>query len=80
MTFNKAQGQTLHRELIDIRNEVFTHGFLYVGLSRVQHYLNIAFLLHEHQLCRGATLSTASLDGKLSIDNIVYQRAIRLAR
>ncbi|KAL7077186.1 hypothetical protein ACQ4LE_003592 [Meloidogyne hapla] len=36
MTINKAQGQTLERVGIDLRNEVFGHGQLYVALSRAR--------------------------------------------
>lgn len=35
MTINKAQGQTLQQAVIDLRSPVFTHGQLYVALSRV---------------------------------------------
>ena len=34
MTFNKAQGQTLKRVGIYLSSPVFSHGQLYVGLSR----------------------------------------------
>ena len=34
MTINKSQGQSLGVVGIDLRNPVFTHGQLYVALSR----------------------------------------------
>jgi len=34
LTFNKAQGQSLNTSIIDIRVPPFTHGHLYVALSR----------------------------------------------
>ncbi|XP_071582310.1 ATP-dependent DNA helicase PIF6-like [Temnothorax nylanderi] len=35
MTINKSQGQTFKVVGVDLRNEVFLHGQLYVGLSRI---------------------------------------------
>ena len=43
MTFNKAQGQTLSRVVIDFTSGgAFAHGHLYVALSRVRHGDNLA--------------------------------------
>ena len=35
MTINKSQGQTFKAVGIDLTNESFTHGMVYVALSRV---------------------------------------------
>lgn len=37
MTFNKSQSQTLQKVLVDITAPPFSHGQLYVALSRVRH-------------------------------------------
>jgi len=47
MTFNKSQGQTLDRVVLDIRNPIFAHGQLYVGLSRVRDRISIIALVTE---------------------------------
>ena len=41
MTFNKSQGQEFEKVLVDIRNNPFTHGHLYVALSRIRVASNI---------------------------------------
>jgi len=50
MTYNKSQGQTLDKVLLDVRSYLFNHGYLYIGLSRVQLYSNIALFLNNTRL------------------------------
>jgi ATP-dependent DNA helicase PIF1 len=45
MTINKSQGQTLHRAGIYLPNPVFSHGQLYVALSRVGNPNNISVFI-----------------------------------
>jgi ATP-dependent DNA helicase PIF1 len=45
MTINKAQGQSIQRVGINLLNPVFTHGQLYVALSRSTDYKQIRLLL-----------------------------------
>jgi hypothetical protein len=61
LTFNKAQGQTLHRVLVDLTSNqgtaaagdkdlhggAFAHGHLYVALSRVERSTNIAVFVDD---------------------------------
>ena len=58
MTINKSQGQSLQTVGIDLRNPVFTHGQLYVALSRSTKVENI------HVLQSDSTSNT--------VENIVY--------
>jgi ATP-dependent exoDNAse (exonuclease V) alpha subunit len=59
MTINKAQGQSLKRVGVDLRQSVFTHGQFYVAMSRVTDVNNLDVLLPE------------SSDGR--VENIVYE-------
>jgi hypothetical protein len=75
MTYNKCQSQTLMKVLLDITNPPFSHGQLYVPLSRVHDSTKIAIYLRRNQLC--PTLDTTS--GYMpTIDNIVYQEVLKL--
>ena len=45
MTINKAQGQTFRKIGIDLRRDVFSHGQLYVALSRVRSWNSLKIYL-----------------------------------
>ena len=49
MTMNKSQGQTLTKVGIYLPQSVFTHGQLYVAMSRVKSYYSLQFALALHQ-------------------------------
>ena len=48
-TVNKSQGQEYDQVLIDLRQETFAHGHLYVALSRVKYADKITVLITEKQ-------------------------------
>jgi hypothetical protein len=50
MTYNKSQGQTLQKVLLDVSTPPFAHGHLYVALSRVTSYLNIKMICTNKQI------------------------------
>jgi len=50
MTINKAQGQTIPYMGLYLPNPVFTHGQLYIALSRVQSKDNILVLVKDSQI------------------------------
>ena len=50
MTINKAQGQTLDKIGLDLRDDVFAHGQLYVALSRARCAANVMVLLKEERI------------------------------
>ena len=74
LTYNKSQGQTLIKVLLDVRSHLFNHGSLYVGLSRVQLYSNVAFFLNDYRIYK---CPHNIYDGCPVIRNIVYDEVLQ---
>ena len=49
-TVHKVQGQSVQKLLFDLRESVFSHGGLYVALSRVRKFSNIAFVINAENV------------------------------
>ena len=47
MTLNKSQGQSIDKIGLYMENEIFTHGQLYVALSRVKSPNGLYILIHD---------------------------------
>ena len=52
MTINEAQGQTFKKIGIDLRRDVFSHGQLYVALSRVRSWSSLKIYLGNQRIGR----------------------------
>ena len=50
VTINKAQGQQYDRIIVDITKAPFSHGHLYVALSRSKESRNIRFFCNKEQI------------------------------
>ena len=57
MTINKSQGQTFKAVGIDLTDESFTHGMLYVALSRVGSSDSLSLLVREDRKTRNVVYS-----------------------
>ena len=66
ITVNKSQGQSLTTVGVDLRHAVFTHGQLYVAMSRVTTIAGLSVLL--------PTLSDS--EGSRTVTNIVYPEVL----
>jgi hypothetical protein len=69
MTYNKAQGQTLDKVLLDTTEQPFAHGHAYVALSRVRSRNNIRIYCEED----------AVHDGQPTLRNVVYKEIVDIA-
>src|SRR3546814_3029755 len=61
MTYNKSQGQELQAVLVDLRKPPFTHGHLYVALSRVRRRDGIAAFVDAEDLEHSETPFTFNI-------------------
>ena len=77
MTYNKSQSQTLSKVLLDVTSPPFSHGQLYVALSRVRDCQNIVMYLKREQLTE-IQIDRQTMSFVPTIENIVYQDVITL--
>ena len=63
MTINKAQGQSFHMARLDLRNPTFTHGQLYVALSRARSAAAVKCIVEKEEK-KGRTM------------NVVFQEVV----
>jgi len=61
MTINKSQGQTIERMGLDLREDLFTHGHLYLALSRARSWNNIRILSNEENTMKNVVIPGALL-------------------
>jgi len=56
MSVNRAQGATLDRVVVDLRADFFSHGQLYVALSRVRRSVDCLLLTSKEKILEGAAV------------------------
>ena len=83
-TVHKCQGQTLRRVLFDVKNgDIFSHGMLYVGCSRVRGRDDIRFLASPDQVEEGRVrvhnIVLSGLAGSQTIDTHYFSEEMSQA-
>jgi hypothetical protein len=73
MTYNKSQSQTFHQCLLDATGEPFSHGHLYVAMSRIRLSWNIRVFISKQQLFPNPDDQLTDMP---VITNIVYQKVL----
>jgi ATP-dependent DNA helicase PIF1 len=71
MSINKAQGQTLKRVGLYLPNPVFSHGQLYVAMSRVSRPENIVVYIQSYEETHG------EYRGSFYTKNVVYDQLLK---
>ena len=67
VSINKSQGQQYEDILFDTTHQAFTHGHLYVALSRITKYNRICFFTFK-----SSVVSENDTEDKILLQNIVY--------
>ena len=70
ISINKSQGQQYEDILFDTTHQAFTHGHLYVALSRITEYNKISFFTFKSSVVISDT--NTDDDNKILLQNIVY--------
>ncbi len=73
MTYNKSQSQTFHQVLLDATGEPFSHGHLYVAMSRIRLSWNLRVFISKRQLFPNPDDQSADMP---VITNVVYQKVL----
>lgn len=74
MTINKAQGQSLDHVGVDLTTDVFTHGQLYVALSRATNVKNLHILLAPPQIPDQRHVAVRS--HRIKVPNVVFPEVL----
>jgi len=61
MTINRSEGQTIERIGLYLREDVFTHGHLYLALSRARSWNNIRILSNKENTMKNVVFPGALL-------------------
>jgi len=75
MTLNKAQGQTLKRVGLYLPSPVFSHGQLYVGLSRAGSMTHVKVLVLD-EATQGRYCNVDGVPDGVYTDNVVWPEAL----
>ena len=72
MTINKSQGQSFDHVAIDLRRNIFSHGQLYVAISRCRSKTNLKIQIPYNS----EVFRELKRTGKVLINNVVYEEVL----
>jgi len=72
VSINKSQGQQYEHILFDTTHQAFTHGHLYVALSRITKYDGISFFTLQSFVTSSDEGASQEDDSRILLQNIVY--------
>lgn len=75
LTINKSQGQSFNSVGIYLPRQIFSHGQLYVALSRCTTKENLKILVQEN-INSDCNIKQINNDSKLYVKNIVYTEVL----
>ena len=72
VSINKSQGQQYEHILFDTTHQAFTHGHLYVALSRITKYDGISFFTLQSFVTSSEVGTNEETEDRILLQNIVY--------
>ena len=77
MSVNKSQGQSFDQVLLDATTPNFSHGHLYVALSRLREHDKIRVIVNDDMVFEYSTLAVEGLQQAPMMVNVVYPSVIQ---
>jgi ATP-dependent DNA helicase PIF1 len=82
MTINKSQGQSFEQVLIDYSDDAFSHGHVYVSLSRARYFNQVMLIVREDSVVNRAFIDADGVGEHIRdapvLINTVYPSVIKL--
>ena len=73
LTYNKSQGQTCDKLILDTTYPPFSHGHFYVAMTRCRDYRNIALFCNDDQIIKDDNLNIIGAN----LPNIMHKEILQ---